>query len=255
MSGGGRDDIGMHVVPRATSRPIRHVAVVVPARNEESAIGLALDAIDRARAMLTGISTSCVVVLDDCTDSTASAISSRAFGPDRRPDVVEVAVRCAGAARAVGFDVALSSSGWTPQEMWLASTDADTIVPPNWLSAQLQLVASGADAVAGIVELGDDADERLRDGFRTRYRVDADGTHRHVHGANLGMRGDAYLAAGGWSALHTGEDHDLWKRLGASAACISSTAVVVRTSARLAGRAPAGFAADLRAICSTETVA
>ena len=39
-----------------------------------------------------------------------------------------------------------------------------------------------------------------------------DGTHRHVHGANLGVRADLLDAVGGWRRLHTGEDHDLWQR-------------------------------------------
>lgn len=236
---------------------IRHVAVVVPARNEETTIGSALDAIDRAREVLDGITSSCVVVLDDCTDATASVIEARR--PRHRspfePIVLGTAMRCAGAARAVGFDVALRSSAAPPAHTWLASTDADTVVPRDWLLAQLLLAGSGVDAVAGIVELGDDADEHLHRGFRSRYRIGVDGTHRHVHGANMGMRGDTYLATNGWRALRTGEDHDLWARLGEVGRCVSSTAVVVHTSARLDGRAPAGFAADLRAIVSTETVA
>ena len=45
--------------------------------------------------------------------------------------------------------------------------------------------------------------------FRMTYQINTDGTHPHVHGANLGMRADAYLAAGGWNPLPTAEDHDL----------------------------------------------
>jgi hypothetical protein len=71
----------------------------------------------------------------------------------------------------------------------------------------------------------------------------------------MGMRASSYLASGGWSMIETGEDHDLWHRLGRIGRCISSTAVSVRTSARLAGRAPSGFAADLRSIAETEVVA
>jgi hypothetical protein len=37
-----------------------------------------------------------------------------------------------------------------------------------------------------------------------------DGTHPHVHGANLGIRADAYSDAGGWNDLTVAEDHCLW---------------------------------------------
>lgn len=237
---------------------IRHVAVVVPARNEQAWINATLDAIATARAALDGVTTSCIVVLDDCTDATSSLIASRTNSSIVVPGptvVVDASVRSAGAARAIGFETALRTGAHLPGETWLASTDADTLVPPEWLVSQLLLAESGADAVAGIVELDDVADERLREGFRTRYQLGADGSHRHVHGANMAMRGDAYLAAGGWRSLETGEDHDLWARLGKIGRCISSTDVVVRTSSRLHGRAPAGFAADLLMIHSSESVA
>lgn len=71
----------------------------------------------------------------------------------------------------------------------------------------------------------------------------------------MAMRADAYLAAGGWQPLACGEDHDLWARLSQIGNCVSSTAISVRTSARLEGRAPDGFAADLAALHQAETVA
>ena len=49
-------------------------------------------------------------------------------------------------------------------------------------------------------------DGRINTRERTVHR---NGTHGHVHGANMGFRGDAYLAAGGWYPLASGEDHDL----------------------------------------------
>ena len=84
--------------------------------------------------------------------------------------------------------------------------------------------------------------------FRLSYRISVDGTHPHVHGANLGIRGDAYLAAGGWKALETAEDHDLWARLcGKAFPKVSDASLEVLTSGRRVGRAPLGFAAALAA--------
>ena len=78
------------------------------------------------------------------------------------------------------------------------------------------------------------------------YQINSDNTHPHVHGANLGMRADAYLAAGGWNPLTTAEDHDMWGRLRAhTGAHLSDARLQVLTSGRRTGRAPLGFAGAL----------
>lgn len=84
--------------------------------------------------------------------------------------------------------------------------------------------------------------------FRLSYLIRADGTHPHVHGANLGIRADVYLRSGGWSDRATAEDHDLWNRLFQNRAKRLSVGWVrVLTSGRRIGRAPHGFAAALAA--------
>jgi hypothetical protein len=84
--------------------------------------------------------------------------------------------------------------------------------------------------------------------FRKSYRIEADGTHPHVHGANIGVRADAYLRAGGWMNLATAEDHDLWHRLQHQGERrLSDARLWVMTSGRRLGRAPMGFAAALAA--------
>jgi cellulose synthase/poly-beta-1,6-N-acetylglucosamine synthase-like glycosyltransferase len=85
--------------------------------------------------------------------------------------------------------------------------------------------------------------------YRRTYLTGVDGSHSHVHGANLSMRADAYLDAGGWSKLPLAEDHCLWQRLKRRGWRVASTAKsVVVTSARLEGRASGGFADTLRAM-------
>jgi glycosyltransferase involved in cell wall biosynthesis len=230
---------------------IRHVAVVIPARDEAATIEATIDSVERARRQLpSGVSSSCVVVVDASSDATGSVIERRTrANPDGGRTTSSIVVRtahgCVGAARSVGCRVALAGSLHRPRHVWLANTDADTVVPGNWLAAQLELAERDVTAVAGIVELGGDVDERLRAEFAATYELSPDGTHRHVHGANMGARGDVYLLAGGWRRLHTGEDHDLWSRLSRVTTCVSSTAIRVHTSARLVGRAPAGFANDI----------
>jgi hypothetical protein len=74
-----------------------------------------------------------------------------------------------------------------------------------------------------------------------------DGSHTHVHGANLSVRADAYEDVGGWSDLALAEDHCLWGRLRRRLRGSSPVSSVVTTSARLQGRATGGFADTLKA--------
>lgn len=222
----------------------RHVAVVVPASNEEGNIAATLHSIAAARRHLPPhVSSSVIVVADACVDATA-AIARRVCNDIN--DVVLVTDHCnVGAARRHGTDHALSAVPSEPRMVWIATTDADTLVGPDWFTTQLQLAGHGIVGVAGIVQLRGDATITLRHAFATSYQLAPDGTHDHVHGANMAMRGDAYLAAGGWRDLPTGEDHDLWHRLAAIGPVIQTTAMTVQTSARRRGRAPAGFADDM----------
>jgi hypothetical protein len=134
---------------------------------------------------------------------------------------------------------------------WLATTDADTTVPPRWLVRQLAWEERGADGVAGLVDLADGDGLSRRAQRRWRELVDRAGIgidHPHVHGANLGMRADVWLAAGGFSHCAVGEDHELWRRARQiGARLVGAPDIVVRTSARTSGRAPGGLAALLAA--------
>jgi hypothetical protein len=105
-------------------------------------------------------------------------------------------------------------------------------------------------AIAGIVDVDSfqEHEARVPERFRSTYVLHPDGTHPHIHGANLGVRADVYMRAGGWADLHTAEDHDLWRRLTAAGAKkLSSSRLKVVTSGRRHGRAPLGFAGALAA--------
>jgi hypothetical protein len=122
-------------------------------------------------------------------------------------------------------------------------------VPADWISCQLEYAANGASAVAGVVSV-DSITHRGHDRtgeLMADYLAMPDGTHAHVHGANLGVRADAYVDAGGWPQLALAEDHCLWLRIKARGwPVIAASASIVCTSGRLVGRAMGGFADTLR---------
>lgn len=224
------------------------IGVVIPARDESATIAECLASVRRSFLATPGaMSLWIVVVADDCTDGTAQ-IARTVIGDSG--EVIECTVRSAGAARRLGAEAVLAHFRHHPRNrLWLANTDADTRVPDAWLPLHLELAAEGATAVAGIVMLDvSTAGEVVSRLFRETYRLDADGSHTHVHGANLGVRADAYLDVGGWSHARLAEDHCLWSRLRRAGWRLrSSVRSVVTTSGRLQGRAPGGFADTLRA--------
>ena len=118
-------------------------------------------------------------------------------------------------------------------------------MPPAWITSQLELADAGADVVVGTVrpELDDLSPDQIAAWRSTRVPGHANG---HVHGANLGVRADAYAAAGGFPAVAEHEDVDLVARLrGLDARITASAAGEVLTSSRREGRTPGGYAGYL----------
>jgi glycosyltransferase involved in cell wall biosynthesis len=217
---------------------IRAVGVIVPAHNEQDLLPACLAALRRAARAVRGTPVHLVVVADACRDRTAEA--ARRSGAS----VVTINARSVGAARAAGArDVLRRTGQLDPADVWLATTDADTLVPPCWLRQQARYASQGWDAVAGTIRVADWSGYQpgTRSLFRRRYEGGA-GLHSHVHGANLGFRASAYLKAGGFPAVPTGEDHALVAALTADGSRILRTrALPVVTSARREARAPHGF--------------
>jgi cellulose synthase/poly-beta-1,6-N-acetylglucosamine synthase-like glycosyltransferase len=221
------------------------VGVVIPAQNEEttieSCIRSVLSSLGRA-----GVDHWVVVVADHCSDRTVELARNTLRGAG---EVIEVGVRAAGAARRKG--VAQVLKHWEnidPARIWLANTDADTQVNDDWIAVQLGFADEGVTAVAGIVHLEAGGSAAAHEIYRNTYLTSPEGTHTHVHGANLSVRADAYEDVGGWSNLPLAEDHCLWARLRGKGWRVSSpVSSVVTTSARLEGRAKGGFADTLKA--------
>lgn len=220
---------------------ITAVGVVVPAHDEQQLLPACLRSIEIAAAHpdLRGIAVHVIPVLDACSDDTGAVA----------PGAIEIAARNVGLARAAGFDAVLRrEAGRPPADLWLASTDADSTVPPDWLAEQLVLAAAGAEAVAGTVRVRDWSQQPAgaRHRFGRTYGTPPGG-HLHVHGANLGLTAAAYLDAGGMPALASGEDQALVDTLRARAHRVVATGrIPVVTSARRESRTTGGFADHLR---------
>ncbi|MDI5968866.1 glycosyltransferase [Streptomyces sp. SL13] len=240
--------------PRADRPPIGALAVIVPAHDEALLLPRALDALHTAAGhpALHGVALSLVVAADLCRDDTAAI--ARTAGAD----VVEVSARNAGIARHAAIRHALRRLGTPESATWIATTDADSRVPPDWLAHQLAQAAHGWDAVVGTVDVTV-WPASYPAGAQTRYTADyrraasrSPHAHPHVHGANLGLSARAYRAVGGFPPLASGEDVALVARLDrARFRVLRTTACPVDTSARFAGRAPGGFSAHLRRLAGT----
>ena len=225
---------------------ITAVGVVVPARDERETVGRSVSAVLAALARLgPEVEPAVCVVADRCTDDTAQ----RAFEAGAHV-LCNSAEATIGEVRDIGMlYVRALLSRHRPNRTVLLSTDADTLVPPAWVTRHVGLVAAGAHAVAGQVRLADR--HRLSSAVARLYVSVVDGArgpqgHGNVYAANLGVRADAYDAVGGFGAVACGEDHDLWRRLRATGhRCVYADGLRVTTSGRRQGRAAGGLAALL----------
>lgn len=233
---------------------IERVGVVVPAHNEEQHLERALTCVQAAADALQAahpqVAVRVVVVLDACTDGSKD-LACGFSAVDPRFEVIEAGHRSVGKSRRTGVQALLrkeSAGGVPASRVWIANTDADSRVPRHWLARQLELACAGADAVLGSVEPeADGMDPALLRLWHSRHRLEEG--HTHIHGANLGVRASAYLAAGGFPSCESGEDRNLVERLRLAGAAVYATDTTrVITSGRLQARARRGFAGYLLAL-------
>jgi len=212
------------------------IAVLIPAHNEAGLIGNCLRSILAAAAhdALAGEPVLIIVAADRCTDLTTEI--AHAHG------AVVITVPAPGGvgmARAAAAKEALRRGA-----RWLAMTDADSVVPADWLSGQLRL---GADVFCGVVQVADWLDYAAPvQGLFDARECSADG-HARIHGANLGVSAHWYVRCGGFLPLETGEDVALVRTLYDMGARIGRFGQpMVTTSARRIARARDGFSNYLR---------
>jgi hypothetical protein len=232
------------------------IVVALPAHNESALITDCLRSVGRAveAAQAAGVvrRARVAVAAHRCTDDTAarsSAALADARGTISAVVTVENEAVAVGTVRTRLINAAAAQAPALAPDAWVFSTDADTVVPIDWVTATLQRAdAARADLVLGLADLDDwpvDAttlaayEQIIANGLTA-------GGHRHAYAANLAIRLSAFRAVGGFPGSPHGEEHGL------AAAChtagltvLSTLAPRVQTSARMPGRAPNGLGALL----------
>ena len=228
------------------------IVIVIPAHNEAMTITKCLASVQAAIEQLPStITANMLVVLDSCSDDTLTLVKSvqveSAQAKNTKIENTDVDYlccdyQCVGQVRDLGIRHAIAAGA-----TWLACTDADSVVTPDWLIQQIaHIKAQPTDMICGVVSVDSWAHltPQTRKDYMAHYQ-DKMG-HRHIHGANLSFSAEAYLAVGGFAPLPCHEDVDLVKRFESKGYAITwSNRVRVITSSRLQARATEGFAAFL----------
>jgi len=233
--------------------------VVVPARDEQERVGACLLALARQRRVDAG-SFEVFLVLDHCRDDTRGRALAAASAAGRPAlTIIDSLIPGVGHARRAGMDAAcrrLLDAG-LPDGL-IATTDADSRVAPDWLAVQLELAATGAQAIGGRIELEPNEAALLPPGVlasrheRARERLasirgdSALCEHHQFSGASLALTARTYQEVGGLPDVDALEDEALQRLLEERGIpIVRSGRVRVTTSARTEGRAPRGLARDL----------
>ena len=247
-------------------RPRRPItAIAIPARDEAERIGACLEALNAQEGARPD---HIYLLVNNSTDATAKiarsvrmhrAIHLHVVERDLPPEQAN-----AGFARREAMARAAGLAG--PQGVVL-TTDADGLADPDWLAANLAVLAAGADVAAGWVDLHplewsqipaklheDDAREcaydAICDALHDRIDPDrADPAPRHTQhsGASIAVTAAAFARCGGVPPLRSGEDRALIAALRRVDARIRhATEVHVTVSGRLEGRSEGGMADTIR---------
>lgn len=178
------------------------ISVIIPAFNEEKAIGKCLESLSRLNSPRPDFE----VILVDNGSSDRTLEIARSFGSSlslaiiQQPGVHVSALRNLGAASAKG-------------EIF-AFLDADCVVPPTWLSqASSLLMRDGAGVIGAPHDIPRDASWVVRKWYGDRKPIRS-GSVSYIAGANLIVRRrDFYLAGGFDGRLETNEDCEFCQRV------------------------------------------
>ena len=251
--------------------------ITIPARNEAHHLSRCLDGFTQQigldGAPLPYRSFEVLLLLNNCSDNSAAIarmwqeahprvplhVVQRIFGP---------AEAHVGTARRLLMDTAWSRlRNIAGAGKAILSTDADTVVAPDWIALNLHALEHGADVVGGSIDVLPEELAALPPRVQRCYQQDrryaslvarledlfdpqrGDPWPRHLDhfGSSLACRPEAYVRAGGMPAVSPLEDEAFIDRVRRAGLCLRhEPRVRVYTSARLQGRAEIGLAGQFR---------
>ncbi len=252
---------------QSLDRPRLHrpVAIAIPVRDEA----------ERIAACLCALAGQCgapppvvALLLNNCTDASEAIVRALAPSLPTRIDVRRVDLppwrAHAGTARQLAMQRAAALAG--PGGV-LLTTDADAVVPPDWLANNLAALEAGADAVTGRAVIDPDEARLIpealhaADARECAYAAlldeiaslldpdDADPWPRHAEasGASIAVTEAAWRLVGGLAPLPFGEDRGFIDSLRRRDCRIRHAPEVwVSVSGRIEGRAVGGMADTIR---------
>jgi hypothetical protein len=236
--------------------------VAIPAKDEAERIAACLLALDRQTDRPDRV----LLLVNNATDGTAAI--ARELSLACRLDVVTrdlpPDLASAGHARRLVMDLAAAHA--RPDAI-LLTTDADTVVAPDWIARNRAAVARGADVVCGriVVDPVEAAlipahlhDDDAREGRLTgliddlAWALDPEPhdpppRHTEASGASIAVTAAAFARAGGIPLVRSGEDRafvrTLWMR---DAKVRHDPTIEIAVSGRIVGRAEGGMADAIR---------
>lgn len=238
--------------------------VAIPARNEAERIGPCLIALNQQIQPPDGV----VLLLNNCTDATETIARCMAPALGYHLEVIgaDLPADHANAGHARRMAMALAADRAGPDGV-LLTTDADSVVPPDWVFRNLAGLRQGADIVCGRAIIdpveaamipaalhADDALECRLIGLldELAWTLDPEphdppARHTEASGASLAVRVEAFHRVGGIPAIAAGEDRAFVRALWLIDARVRhDPAIRVTVSGRIEGRAPGGMADTIR---------
>lgn len=180
------------------------ISVVIPAYNEEKYIGGVLRSLTQQQTTLPFE----VIVVDNASGDKTAAVA-QAFQDELNLTVVRESRKGRGAARRTGFAVAKGDI--------ILSTDADAIVPPDWVQ-RMSTALTSAPGVSGLCYITDSS--AFKNAAFNIIQPAVTVLNKLVFGyfwlvgSNSGIRRDIYVKAGGFNPrLNSHEDTELSARV------------------------------------------
>ncbi|MEA2772507.1 MAG: hypothetical protein QOD93_5469 [Acetobacteraceae bacterium] len=241
-----------------------NIVVAIPARDEAERIAPCLIALNEQIHRPDAV----VLMLNNSSDTTETIARGLAPGLRFQLDVItrELPPAQANAGHARRLAMAMAAQRAGPDGV-LLTTDADAVVPPDWIARNLASLAHGVDIACGRTIIdpveaamipahlhADDAREcrliALLDDLAWVLDPephDPPPRHTEASGASLAVRAAAFHHVGGIPAIPAGEDRAFVRALWMIDARIRhDPAIRVTVSGRIVGRAPGGMADAIR---------